>query len=314
MKKYLCLLLLTLIMFVSGCIGGQTSTTGASDGLVITEFGFGGIKSLEAGESVDIEMTIENVGDSPASVISVELFGPRYYTESKENEEQEHTMEWKLIKEPDFAKSLPAANPETGYHPFSNSYWTLTAPKGITSDTDFTFFVRVKYNYMTTFTGKLLVMTSDYIRSRPKEEADRLRASGGVVQQITSAGPLRISATSGSHFITNKNELKQSEYERTINFEVTNVGSGFPYNKDPGDYTIEVAGSSGINCNPEGDDTSGNTRPTLRLSGGKKGSFTCTFNVPDNINNRAELVFKIDLNYSYYIDKASEPITVKKRI
>jgi len=300
MKRYLLLILLISIVFISGCIGQTTTKTKSTNGLVISDFSFG-VDSIVSGETIDLDMEIENVGDAKATQITAELFGP-------EMAETADSVTWGVTN-PDgkgnrkiSIGSLDPSDPTTGFVPFWTGSWVLTAPKDLVSDTPYTFNVRLDYRYTTTFTGVLTVMSSDYIRSRPKDERDKLYASGGVSQQVTSGGPLLIEAASGSHFVIKTGE--EAGKTKTINFKVTNVGSGFPYSNEPGDYKVRIDSSKGISCTPD---------ETFRLSRGKTGLFTCKFTVPSYVTNKLDITFIINLDYRYYQDSAVD-ITVTKKL
>jgi hypothetical protein len=314
MKKILLLLILIAVVAVSGCMNAQPiekelicNGAGSNDGMIITDFSFD-YSPVYSGETPGLTVEVQNNGGETGKLLGVEIFGPEV------NPNGATDLQWGtselLIQSLNEELTPPDPTMNMPGEPWSK-VWTLTAPKNLATDTDYTFNARVKYSYKTTFTAVLTVMSSSYLRSLPAQKRSELIQSGGLSQQCYSGGPLSVTGAAGTHFV-------DPSGNKTIRFKIVNVGSGFPYcawnnTNDCGNdlnpsttmYHVHVGTPLGTNIKdcamPSGD---------IILSKGTNVVFSCKFTAP-TFTNKQDITFSIPIEYDYYVD-ASAPIKVQR--
>ncbi len=312
MGKYAVLSLIACVLFVSGCIGqGPVASVscpgaGASNGLVIADFSFA-YSPIYAGEKIDLDLAVENVGGETATLTSVEIFGP----DTLEKKDAAG-LQWGSNKDlvlKDKTESLEALDPvlEIPGGEYTEM-WILEAPPDLPSPTPYTFNSRIKFKYETTFSAILTAMTSDYLRTLSVEDRKAMIDAGGLSQQCTSGGPILITAASGRHFV-------DPEDDTSITFKVSNVGSGYSYYWDEQNdnipnldddtrYKIYIGSAVGVDCTAAAN--------PITLSKGKTGAFKCTFKAKP-IQNKKDITFSIPIHYYYYVDSSAD-IMVEKAL
>jgi len=183
MKRFFILLLLMVIVVISGCV----STGGAGGpGIVIVDFSVD-YSPIIAGETVGLNLEVQNRGEYTATVDRVEYFG---------------VSGWGLPTDTSKSWNLAAADPVTGFEGGTQAETiTITAPSSIVSKTNFDLGVRVEYPYQTYFTATMRVVEQNYLRTLTKSERERMIESGGIRQSSSTSAPLSVSTASGSHFI-----------------------------------------------------------------------------------------------------------------
>jgi hypothetical protein len=310
MKKILPLLILIAVVAFSGCVNQPITPpiackgAGATDGITITDFSFD--YAPNAGESTGLTLETTNIGGETGMLLGVDVFGPEI------NIGEATDFKWGASESltQTLNEELEAPDPEISMSGGSwPKVWTLTAPKSLVTDTEYTFNARVKYRYTTTFTAVLTIMKSEYLRSLSSDDRKNLIESGGLSQQCSSGGPLSVTGTSSTHFV-------DPSGEKTIRFKIDNVGNGYPYcvsseddcgnTLDPGTTMYHVKVKS-----PEGGYLT-NCESDKILSKGKSVVFSCKFNAPE-FTNKLDITFSIPITYDYYID-SSAPVTVKKSL
>jgi len=317
MGKYTVLSLITCVLFVSGCIGqGPVASVscpgaGASNGLVIADFSFA-YSPIYAGEKIDLDMAVENVGGETATLTSVEIFGPDTVMDEATGLQWESDQN--VLLGPNEILEAPDADLEIPGEEYTQM-WVLRAPAGLATRTPYTFNSRIKFKYETTFSAILTAMTSNYLRTLSVEGRNKMIDAGGLSQQCTSGGPILITAASGRHFV-------DPAEGTSITFKVSNVGSGYSYWKDgatvpplddgatvpPLDddtrYKIKIGSGAGVDCTDAAN--------PITLSKGKTGAFKCKFN-PGAIQNKKDITFSIPIHYYYYVDSSAD-IMVEKSL
>jgi len=304
MKKLLPLLLLTLVVVVSGCVGQAPATTitctgaGITDGITITDFSFD-FNEIYGGESVGLTLTVENLGGSDGTFESYQLFGPDMVTSGAT------PMQWEVtsggLSDLNLAVDLSAPNQDLGIPGgMETVLWTVQAPSGLTVETPFNFNVRETYEYQTSFSGILTVMSSTYLRTLPPEERKELIQSGGLTAQCHTGGPIKVEGAAGTHFVDPASSPKK------LRFKVTNMGPGFPFYEVGGDsnyddisdtsmYRIHVKLTTGtVVCADQ----------VKTLSRGQTGTFDCTFTAPTP-SAKTDYTFQVDVEYYYWQDSAT---------
>jgi len=302
MKKLLPLLLLTLAVIVSGCIGQTPTLTaiscsgaGVTNGIVISDFTFD-FNEIYGDEAVGLTFTAENIGGASGELIGAEIFGPTINEGAGAG-----NLTWGCLPtcelEPDLTTENALESPNVEMDIPGGMFtetWTLEAPTGLGAEAGYNFNVRLRYSYETNFVGVLRVMSSEYLRSLPADERTALIQAGGLHQQCYSGGPIELTAASGTHFVDPESAPK------TIRFKVTNVGAGFPYyGSDDIDedymYKVHLESASGLTCTGVDE---------IPLSRGQTGTFSCTFTATTPTNYQ-DITFTLRLDYNYWLDKST---------
>jgi hypothetical protein len=290
------LFFLTSIVVISGCIGqGEKVPTGS--GIIIKDFYFD-YTPIYVNDTIGLNLELQNLGGVKGYINKITIFGVDWkYGGSG-------ALVWGVPQGEDFVLnetsaelpvSLAPPDPTTGFEGEIWSWnWFLQAPGGLKSPTTFDFQVRVEYNYSTTYTGTIRIIDSDYLRTLPEDERNKLIQEGGVVESTVTSGPLSVSAASGRHFI-----VQTTGDKRAIRFKVSNIGGGFPFieNTTKGLYQVRITDNMTLfDCDSE-----------FRMSRGKTGWFKCYIQVPSKgeFVNKLDKKFSVKLVYDYYVDSAT---------
>jgi len=308
MKRLLPLLLLIGVVATAGCqIGGtrigQGGTevglacpgSGVTEGISLTDWSFD-FNQIYGSEAVGLTLTAENFGGKDGTLVSYNIFGPDIVTSGAT------PMQWTSDKSiaGTINQALPAPNTDLGMPGgMYTDTWTMTAPSGLTVETPFTFNVRTTYDYSTSFSGVLTVVSSTYLRTLPEEERKALIQSGGLSAQCFTGGPIKIEGAAGTHFVDPGGASK------TVRFKITNVGTGFPfYNTADKTYNgIDTSTMYKVHVQPT---TTGITctDQTITLSRGQVGTFSCTFTA-GTPTYKTDFTFQVDIDYQYWDDRAT---------
>ncbi len=194
---------------------------------------------------------------------------------------------------------MSAPNTDLGIPGGMETYiWVIEAPTGLTVETPFNLNVRTTYEYTTSFSGVLSVMTQSYLQTLPPEERRDLIQRGGLSAQCHTGAPIKLEGAAGTHFV-------DPTGVQTIRFKVSNVGPGYPFygadsNYDDIDSTtmyrvyIPAQTSGIVSCAAD----------TIVLSRGQIGTFDCTFTAPTP-TAKTDYTFQIDVDYYYWQDSMS---------
>jgi hypothetical protein len=295
MKKILPLLMLIGVVLASGCVGQTTTTTTGTNGLIISDFS-PDASNLMAGDSVNLNLEVQNVGGAKASNIKFDLYGVTFGTGN---------YDWALTGESSYTLPSPLMPPEEGISGEMSTYvWTIKSPSGIKSDTTYPFDVRVEYNYSTDVTGTLTFVSKDYWNSLSKTEKEALASKAGISQLTQTGGPISITLYAGQRTRPFVVDTEQAQYIMRVT--VNNIGSG-----EPRDVIklLPEEGSTGImiSC-PDAAKTDG-----VKLSRGKTASFSCTLTLsnPEKIVNKQDFTIALGFSYGWRVDSSTE-ITVQR--
>jgi hypothetical protein len=315
MKKALIpLSLLAIVVALSGCqLPGIETQLTSSNGIIIKEFGFD-YSPIYSEESTGLSLTLQNVGGVKGELKEIAIFGVDFGSPESPTA---GALTWgygtvndlkledgdELIDE-----ELLPPDPTSGYE--GDEYyaeWVFDSPTDIKSTTTYEFQTRVKYDYTTTFTGKITIVDNDYLRSLPADEREALIKVGGVQDASVTGGPLSLAAASGRHFILRSGEGGPSD-TRPIKFRISNVGSGFPYINPYSNtnlHYVVITADDGVTCGIGTDDAK------IKLARGKTGVISCDFEPPEHgsFTNKVDKMFSVTLEYGYYVDSATS-ITV----
>lgn len=309
--KRLSIFLIFLIIAISGCIGdGGTSFVSTKDGVVITETSFEQ-SPVYAGDYVGLRLEIQNVGDSKAELKRIQVYGVDFNDAgpgSRARKWGRRNSDTDLVGNEIGKTELYQPDPNIDLE--GQKYyreWRLQAPTGVSSETDYDFRVRIKYDYSTNYTGVMRVIDDTYLQSLDEEKRQELFSSGGIASSVLTNGPISVTPYSSRHFIVSPGDPAQN---RPIKFKIENVGKGYPYVEDPPgtirNYYIKVMETGGI-ANCEKDPVYGE----IKLSSGESINMNCEFTTPitSDFTNKIDKPFQIMFKYSYYID-GSASITV----
>jgi len=295
MKRILPLFMLIGVIVASGCIGQPKPVQPGTNGLVITDFS-PDETSVTAGDSVNLNLEVQNVGGATAKNINGNIYGVTFGSGAFDWERTQGDQSFVIAEQ-----LLP---PEQGIPgEISSPYiWVLKAPSGIKSDTTYSFDVRVDYHYSTDVTGILTFVSESYWNSLSKTEKDALISKAGVSQMTQTGGPISVTLYAGQRqrpFVVYKG---QDTYHMRVT--ITNVGSGEP----KGAITLATPqASSGmtVSC----------TTPSggIILSRGKTANFPCDIklNTPDSISNKQDFTIGLSFTYDWRVDSSTD-ITVQK--
>ena len=300
-KALIPLSLLAVAVALSGCPEvfvptGMVST----NGIIIKDFSFD-YSPIYTGESIGLTLTLQNVGGEIGTLKEIDVFGVDAPSSTAGNLTWGYgTSAFNLT----INQELLPPDTSTGFE--GEEYfqeWIPESPQGIRAPTDYDFQVRAKYLYSTTFTGKIMVVDNDYLRSLPSDEREALVKVGGVQDASVTGGPLSLTAATGSHFIVRSGDTEQT---RSIKFKINNVGSGFPYAMEG--YSVQALHYVNV-TDYQGDITC--TLGGVKLSRGKTGVISCDFTAPahGSFTNKIDKMFTVKLDYGYYVDSATS-ITV----
>jgi len=308
MRNHATLALLLLgVVFLSGCVGQPPSHEGGK-GLAISSFA-PDFAEIRSGERVTISAMIDNVGEYDATDVSAQLFGINIGgTEWAISGQTKQVQTASKIRRSDATLELPGES-----HQFD---WSVTAPKDLRVDNTYTANLRVYYKYGTVSNTLMRLMTYDYLRSLPSEQFEEAKASTGVSQSTSSAGPLSVSFNVGNRpLVVYDNGDTFSVQMEIKNVDVGNAFDiGATYPGYPGTSTlssddlhavhVDITTSLDINCaNTLGAAKSGK----VKLTKGETKTLFCTVTIPSkaDLGNTRDYTVTVTLTYGYYIDSST---------
>ncbi|MFH1623210.1 MAG: hypothetical protein ABIA12_01685, partial [Candidatus Aenigmatarchaeota archaeon] len=308
MRSHVPLVLLLLgIVFLSGCIG-QTPVQTGGKGLKISSFA-PDFSEVRSGERVTISAMIDNIGEYDATGVSAQLFGLNIGgTEWALSGQTQQTQTVSKIRKSDATLGLPGES-----HQFD---WSVTSPKDLRVDNTYTANLRVYYKYGTVSNSLVRLMTYDYLKSLSAEQFEEAKASTGVSQSTSSAGPLSVSLNVGSRpLVVYENGDTFSVQMEIKNADVGNafgIGAAYPgYPKtatlssdDLHAVHVEISTNLDINCaNTLGAAKSG----AVKLTRGETKTLFCTITVPskNDLGNTRDYTVTVTLTYGYYVDSST---------
>ncbi|MFB6075873.1 MAG: hypothetical protein ABEK17_01900 [Candidatus Aenigmatarchaeota archaeon] len=292
-EKFLTVILLTSIVFLSGCLqGGNDISKG--NGLDITNFGTY-YPQVESGEDFDIVVDVQNKGGKTARNVYAFLHGIS-------------TSKWSVSGSNPSRVASDLQGPDIEMEMEGESdfvTWNLVAPQQ-TEGVTFTYNpkVRVFYNYKTTASTSVPILDrKEYKRLVSNEE----NLPKQKVTQITK-GPLGVTINSRSPVIA-----KGGREDFRISIKIQNLENGGIFHPNyinsvpniPEDRTNEVRlkidapDVTPIDCNayysPE----------TISIRRGKEAMYNCELEV-SNIITRRDVPVRVQLDYGYFIDETTQ--------
>jgi hypothetical protein len=164
MKKWLTLLLVLGVVFLSGCDGVGGVGRGSTNGLIISSFSVDPTE-VYPGDTVYVTAEITNVGGAIANGISSGLQGLSLPQEG----ESPRDTQWQIVQEPTMPASLYP--PEAGLEGESEVLeWELRAPNEQANDLSYDGEVDIIYSYATHTENLIRVANRDWIRTLPEDQ------------------------------------------------------------------------------------------------------------------------------------------------
>ncbi|MCX6821817.1 MAG: hypothetical protein NTW30_03495 [Candidatus Aenigmarchaeota archaeon] len=214
MKKILILLILIGVVLISGCVGQtQTSQTG-TNGLIISDFS-PDPTIVMAGDPANLNFELQNVGDAVAKNMKVELYGVTFGNGSFDWGITEGSQSFSFDDQ-GITQLLPPTQDISG-ETTPPYVWGLTSPKGIKSDTTYSFDVRTEYDYSTDVTGILTFVSKGYWESLSKSEKDALTSKAGISQLKQTGGPISVTIYAGQRTTPFVIYSGQNKYTMRVN-------------------------------------------------------------------------------------------------
>jgi len=273
MRKYLGLLLLIPIIFLSGCISQPSGQTGRPIGVVIKKF-YPDVSEIYAGESVTFFVTVENIGEEDAEDVKAKLFGLG----------TDWGGEVGVEKEIGFLEKAVEENGGEG-----DAWWDVTAPSTIRGEyVDYPAQVRVSYKYKSHGQGILKVINSEYKRLHP-EEAE---TSGAEFQATSAPVEIRLSGVAKPFIFR---EEGQTAY---LEIKLGNIGQGKNYLEDLLDRKVRI---DEITVN---DQPCLNDIPQIVRLPREKGDYktiSCKFELP-SVEEWTTIPIYVEVSYNYFVD------------
>jgi len=302
----LALVLLGMVL-LSGCVGQPPVPTGGK-GLKISSFA-PDFSEIRSGERVTISAMVDNVGEYDATGVSAQLFGLNIGgTEWALSGQSQQTQTVSMIRKSDATLELPGES-----HQFD---WSITSPKDLRVDNTYTANLRVYYKYGTVSNSLVRLMTYDYLKSLPAEQFEEAKASTGVSQSTSSAGPLSVSLNAGNRPLV----VYEDKDTFSVQMEIKNadagnafdIGAAYPGYPKTATLSsdnlhavdVDIYTNLGIDCS----NTLGAAkRGTIKLTKGETKTLFCTVTVPskNDLGNTRDYTVTVTLTYGYYIDSST---------
>ncbi len=307
--KFLLILPLLAVVFVSGCVGGgNTGTSG--NGVVILEFR-PDFTQVYSDDPVKLQLRIQNQGEVRARNVKAELTGI-------------NTAEWQQlgygITTTEYLGDLQPYDPATNTPgAIKTKTWYLRAPmlaKGI--DFTYTPIAKVGYDYTTTAQKPITIVDEDELR--------RIKQQGGTLPSgITTytAGPLAVEITTGDYVKTES--TGGTTYDVfPIHIKITNlrIGNGAPTKEDFSyggfigglyeeyDYpiSVEITPPTGTNFVSSGfggydDCTTGTIIKDMWNA--DEAQISCELEVTSPPSYREERLLTVKINYRYQLESTT---------
>jgi hypothetical protein len=301
-KSLTILLILSLVVFVSGCTGtGNTVSYGK--GVIIENFESDlGSLAVESGDDVGLLLRIQNQGELEAGDVEAELY-------NVDLSEWGTGFSWTGEKKD--LGNLLAPDPRTNTEGETQTVqWYLEAPD-LPKNTERTYtpYVRVYYDYKTNAQKPVTLVDDEELR-RLIQQGKTL--PGGITD--TSAGPFSVEIKTGDFIKT-----QRTDDPFPLNIFITNdlwesggsviEGTGFfgGFGFDSFQYPVRVTITlpPGISLTGEGSDGCSTSGEWINLWKGKTAELTCEIRIDDPPDVREEKFIEVELEYRFYTDSST---------
>ncbi len=213
-------ILILAVVAISGCVGQRAVTVGENRGVTINSF-LASPTQVYTGESVLLDVEIENIGGTTAKNVQVDLFGVEgQWRDSLGNLIDSTLTKWgNIILRPPFPdRNIPGD--------LRITQWEITTPdipQGITANLPIE--ARVTYDYNTS--GHLGVKLVSLDEWRRKQLLSEEVTNPFVI--INSNGPLKLSIPERYRTPIIVDTTSSNQFETyPFRIQIDNVGDGFP--------------------------------------------------------------------------------------
>ncbi len=329
MQKYLLIVLLAAVVFLTGHIGQQPTGVAAGNGVIIKSFS-PDFTEVRSGEEISLLLSMDNVGEAEATGVSAQLFGLNFGAN-----DWSKTSGNLVTKLP---TTLRGANPSANLPgDIFDVTWGAKAPLNLRVDNTYTADTRVHFIYKTTSVSTIRFVTNDYIKSLPTQQAEQVRKTAGVISSKVSGAPVQLTATVGARPLI----VYQGGEVYTLSTVVSNVGSGNAF-KDTAGYPgktasydvvptadmlttdnlhlvkVNITTDANINCKPGFESTLNPTAKSgyVKLSRGKSKTISCSITAPApaDLGNTKDFTVNAELSYGYFVDSSTSIKVLKKEV
>lgn len=298
MKKALVLIAVAAVLFSSGCLGfgaGKTITTGSGVQVNVFEPDF---PDLEAGDTFDLYLEVENIGGADATNTYAHL----YDIDTTEWGVTEPSQSIGTLESPDEFSETPG---EIG-----EARWDMTAPvAGISKGVTYTYTpkVRLLYGYQTVATANIPLMKKDeYTRLK---ERDMLNVPTVVTD--VSKGPLAVTISARSPIVID--DYDEDTVEFRVNVDILEKGGVIDPEWDTSNSAITseqmdkmklTITASGVDSTPI-DCAAFNTAEEVTLRRGASLVYTCELKAKE-FSATTTVPVSVVLEYNYLQDLTTE--------
>jgi hypothetical protein len=210
-------LFLLLVVFIAGCVNTRPIILDSDNGIKITSFE-ASPESAEFFDQVFFDLEFENVGGTTAEEVKVEILGLkdswRRSTDLNDFVNSDVTKKINSMKPP-----IRTENRAGDFELFSSNYYPPFVPKG--TEASFPVTARIVYNYATTGTITIPIVSKSLQNSRP---------TGGKIKISNTFAPLQISLRNGPDPLVVDDvickNLGKCTQEETYIIEFVNKGDG----------------------------------------------------------------------------------------
>lgn len=295
MKKALVLIAVAAVLFSSGCLNtGKTITTGRGVQVNIFEPDF---PELEAGDTFDLYLEVENIGGTDATNTYAHLYDI-------------DTSEWGLSGSESVSIGTLSAPDELSGTPgeIGDAKWDMTAPTGLSKGVTYTYTpkVRLLYGYQTVATANIPLMQKDeYSRLKERDMLDV-----PAVTTEVSKGPLAVTISARSPIVID--DYDEDTVEFRVNVDILEKGGVIDPEWETSDSAItseemdklkiKISASgvdSAVDCPAYGTDE----KVTLRR--GASLVYTCELKAKE-FSATTTVPVTVVLNYNYLQDLSTE--------
>jgi len=288
---------LLAVILVSGCVGG--GTTGLGNGVAILNFEPDFPQGVYSGDTVKLQLRIQNQGETTAKNVEVELTNI-------------DTSEWGTFGLFGFSESigdlLPYDTTTNTPGAIKTHEWRLQAPE-LSKGTEFTYepMAKVSYDYRTIAQKPITLVDEDELR--------RIIQQGKSLPNKPTeftAGPLGVEIKTGEFVRTSSGVSGGESYEIfPVYIKITNkeweaggtvIKDGFGGFFEGYDYPIriKITPPNGVTTRSFGTDAcSSFSFDTIDLWQGKDAEITCDFEVTNPPAYRQEALFAVELEYRF---------------
>ncbi len=274
--------LLVLVLFFSGCVGSSGNKKPTGEGIEVVSFNTQ--TEIDSGDQFDLDLVVQNFGDSEATKINANLFQTSGIQALNSN----------VLS----TSSLLPPNNEKGIEGEEQVFtWSLLAPI-LRNDETKSLQARITYDYTSTANSNFYIVPKTQLNEKGKGEFQTYSTS--------SAGPVTLSIVPMPAF-------KSSPPQKTnvqVNLIVSNTGGGKVVDSKVSNLLIILKGEGAeLDVTSKCSDVSSGT---ISLYGRDQSrAIRCNFDFEPK-DTAVSYIIEAKASYTYYFDTNPISITVKK--